>query len=181
VVTAALPNINTLSNTLLARQMDVNLGNWNGPSDDLLQTMSMPVFMIQNAIASMATVKEIGDQEAAEKKRDLILEILGVVFIFIPFLDDLTPELEALDGVFQTVAAAGNVALGIQSIVSNPASAPMEILGLLGGAGVRTEDEFASMAAARRSLSEDDLESLGSDFEKSDTELQKSIRPSCRN
>ena len=93
----------------------------------------------------------------AKQKIDLILEILGIAFIFIPFIDDFTPELEALDGVFATIGEAGNVALGIQGIVANPSSAPMEILGLLTGPGIRTEDDFAKMAAARRSLTEDDL------------------------
>ena len=180
VITNALPTIGTLKNTLLARQLDVNLGQWTGPSDDLLQTMSMPVFMIQQAIAAMATVKQIGENKAKQKKIDLIIEILGIAFIFIPFLDDLTPELEALDGVFATIGEAGNVALGIQGIVANPSSAPMEILGLLTGPGIRTEDDFAKMAAARRSLAEDDLSNIGADFKKTDSEFQDIIKPSCR-
>ncbi len=60
VITNALPTIGTLKNTLLARQQDFNLGHWTGPSDDLLQTYSMPIFMIQQAIAAIATVKQIG-------------------------------------------------------------------------------------------------------------------------
>jgi glucan 1,3-beta-glucosidase len=180
VITNALPTIGTLKNTLLVRQLDVNLGQWTGPSDDLLQTMSMPVFMIQQAIAAMATVKQIGENEAKQKKIDLILEILGIAFIFIPFLDDLAPELEALDGAFATIGAAGNVALGIQGIVANPSSAPMEILGLLTGPGIRTEDDFAKMAAARRSLTEDELANIGADFKKTDSEFQDTIKPSCR-
>jgi hypothetical protein len=36
-------------------------------------------------------------------------------------------------GVFATISAAGNAALGIQDILSNPISAPMEILGMLTG------------------------------------------------
>ncbi|RDW56742.1 pectin lyase fold factor [Coleophoma cylindrospora] len=180
VITSALPTISTLENTLLARQMDVNLGQWTGSFDDLVQTLSMPVFMIQQAVIAMASVKAIGEQEAKQKKIDLILEILGIAFIFIPFLDDLAPELEALDGVFETIATVGNVALGVQSIISDPTSAPMEILGLLTGSGVRTEEDFATMAAARRSLSDQDVTDIGANFKKADTEFQDTVKPSCR-
>ncbi|RDW56893.1 pectin lyase fold factor [Coleophoma crateriformis] len=180
VITKALPTISTLENTLLSRQLDVNLGQWTGAFDDLVQTFSMPVFMIQQAVAAMASVKSIGEKEAKQKKIDLILEILGIALIFIPFLDEFTPELEALDGVFETIATAGNVALGVQSIVSNPASAPMDILGLLTGPGVRTKDDFAKMGAARRGLSDQDVTDIGTDFEKADKDFQNTVKPSCR-
>ena len=44
----------------------------------------------------MANVKAVGEKEEAAKKKALILEVLGIVFAFIPFLDDLTPEIELL-------------------------------------------------------------------------------------
>ncbi|PYH44839.1 uncharacterized protein BP01DRAFT_57673 [Aspergillus saccharolyticus JOP 1030-1] len=60
--------------------------------------------MLQQAIASMASVKAIGEKQAKEDKIKLVLEILGIAFAFLPFLDDLTHELELLDGAFETVA-----------------------------------------------------------------------------
>jgi hypothetical protein len=180
VITSALPQISQMKNNLLARQLDVNLGQWNGSFDDLLQTFSMPIFMIQQAIDSMATVKSIGEKEAKEKKIQLILEILGIAFIFIPFLDDLAPELEALDGVFNTISTIGNVGLGIESIVSDPSSAPMALLGLLAGGKLRSDKDFEAAAAARRALTDDDLEKIGSNFQETDSKFQNTIKPSCR-
>lgn len=138
VITAALPSVGAMQNNLLARQMDINLGNWTGGMQDLLEAFSLPVFMIQQSIASMADVKAIGEKQAKEDKIKLVLEILGIAFAFVPFLDDITPELEILDGAFETVATAGNVALGIQSIVSDPTLAPMVLLDLIAGCGTTT-------------------------------------------
>ncbi|UKZ82498.1 hypothetical protein TrVFT333_010287 [Trichoderma virens FT-333] len=149
VITKALPTIGTLQNGILARKMDLNIGWWNGSSDDLLQI-------------------------------ELILEILGAVFAFLPFLDDIAPELELIDGLYATVADVGNVALTIQSIVSNPASAPMDILGLITGAGGRDRDEIADIADKRRALSDTELSDIGNDFKEKNDEFQEVIAPTCR-
>ncbi|KAM0249831.1 hypothetical protein ACHAQJ_008899 [Trichoderma viride] len=57
----------------------------------------MPVFMLNQAVAAMQNAKSLGQQYAKEKKIELILEILGAVFAFWPFLDDIAPELELID------------------------------------------------------------------------------------
>ncbi|PYH85075.1 exo-1,3-beta-D-glucanase [Aspergillus uvarum CBS 121591] len=180
IITAAWPSIGTLQNNILARELDLNLGAWAGGMQDLLETFSMPVLMLQQAIASMASVKAIGEKQAKEDKIKLVLEILGIAFAFLPFLDDLTPELELLDGAFETVAATGNVALGIQSIVSDPTSAPMVLLGLIGGGGLRDADDFSAAAAARRAVTEDDLESIGKDFKAEQDKFDGITEPKCR-
>lgn len=103
----------------------------------------------------------------------------AIAFAFVPFLDDITPELDILDGVFETVAAAGNVALGIQSIISDPASAPMVLLDLVAGGGLKNDEDFAQAAAARRALTEDDLESIGEDFKANDDEFEDLTKITC--
>ncbi|PYH91880.1 hypothetical protein BO71DRAFT_442889 [Aspergillus ellipticus CBS 707.79] len=180
IITAALPSIGSLQNNLLARELDINLGGWAGGMQDLLDTFAMPVFMLQQAIASMASVKATGEKQAKEDKIKLILEILGIAFAFIPFLDDLTPELEVLDGAFETVATTGNIALGIQSIVSDPSSAPMVLLDLIAGGGLRDDDDFAKAAAARRAVTEDDLASIGKDFKAEQDKFDGLIEAKCR-
>ncbi|UKZ56764.1 hypothetical protein TrVGV298_010605 [Trichoderma virens] len=180
VITKALPTIGTLQNGILARKMDLNVGLWNGSSDDLLQVYSMPVFMLSQAVTAMQNAKALGKQYEREKKIELILEILGAVFAFLPFLDDIAPELELIDGLYATVADVGNVALTIQSIVSNPASAPMDILGLITGAGGRDRDEIADIADKRRALSDTELSDIGNDFKEKDDEFQEVIAPTCR-
>jgi hypothetical protein len=119
----------------------------------------------------MAQVKAIGEDEAREKKKNLILEILGILFAFIPFVDVLLPEVEGLEAIIAIVDVAGNAALTIQDIVAHPLSAPMDILGLLTLGGTRYEDDFASMAAKRRGISASDLTKIGTGFKAVDDKL----------
>ena len=180
VIQKALPNIQTLQNTLLARQLDVNLGTWNGSNDDLLQVLSMPVFMINQAVNAMATVKQIGENAAREEKIALVLEVLGFVFAFLPLVDEVLPELEFLDGMVELITTVGNTALTIDDIINNPTSAPMAILGLIAGPGARNEENYAAIAATRRAMTEDELTAVGKDFEEDDSEFQGIIAPRCR-
>lgn len=45
-MTSALPTLGTLQATILARQMDLIMGQWSGPTDDIIQVASMPVFLL---------------------------------------------------------------------------------------------------------------------------------------
>ncbi|PTB38652.1 hypothetical protein M441DRAFT_49043 [Trichoderma asperellum CBS 433.97] len=180
VISKAMPNIQALQNTIFSRMTDLAVSAWYEPTDDILQVVSMPVFMIQQAINSMANAKSLGQQQEKRDRINLILEILGVVFIFVPFLDDITPELEVFDGIFSTVAAAGNVVLTIQAIIADPTSAPMQLLGLLTAGGTRDEGDSTKMASTRRGISEDDLGKIGSFYKEADDDFQDVIRQSCR-
>lgn len=130
IISNALPQIASMKNTILARLMDISTSSWDGSNDDVIQVISMPVFLISQAIEAMATAKSLGEQEKIKLQKEkvaLILEILGIVFAFIPFLDELvTPELEIADGVFNIVADVGNVGLAVQ--VSNNLSPTHHIL-----------------------------------------------------
>ncbi len=182
VVTAALPTIDGMLDNILATALDMNFAAYNGSMQDVPDTYSLPVFMIQQAVASMAVVKSLGEQQAKNDKISLILEILGAVFAFLPFVDDFAPALEVLDGVFETVAAAGNIALDIQGIISDPASAPMLLLDLVGGSGGREledADDYAKAAAAARALKEDDLAAIGSDFKAEEDKFKDETTPKC--
>jgi hypothetical protein len=104
---------------------------------------------------------------------------------FLPFCRSSTilrRSSNLVDGLYQTVADVSNVALTIQSIVSNPASAPMDISGLIGGGGkgASDRDEIESIAAKRRALSKADLSDLGKDFKKDNDEFEEEIAASCR-
>ncbi|KAE9377716.1 glycoside hydrolase family 55 protein [Stipitochalara longipes BDJ] len=172
IITAALPNIDGIRISLIARQLELLTGAWYGPTDDLVQVLSMPVFLIVQAINDMNEVKTIGKKEEKEMAEQLTLEILGIIFAFIPFLDELTPEIEGLDAVLQIVDAAGNTALAIQGIVQDPESAPMEILGLLTAGGAKDEEDVASLANTRRGIAGDDIAKIGKTFKSLDDKLQ---------
>ncbi|WPH01347.1 Hypothetical protein R9X50_00418900 [Acrodontium crateriforme] len=179
VITQALPNLGSLQNQILATSVDLTTGFYNGSSSNFLEAYSTPVFMVQQAIQSMQRAKDIGKTEKRDEQIQLALEILGVVFAFLPFLDKIGPELELADGLFTALADVGNVALAIQQIVADPSSAPMAILGALSGPGGRTEEGLAKIAKARRDLTEDDIAGIGDEFKERNNEFQKTIKRDC--
>ncbi|GAO17591.1 hypothetical protein UVI_02050750 [Ustilaginoidea virens] len=180
IITKALPNIGKLQNAIAARRMDVALNTWLGPTNDIVQVISMPVFAIQQALDSMEQAKELGQAQAQRDKTQLILTILSIVFAFVPFLNELAPEIAALDGVFAMLGAAGTFALGIKSIVDDPLSAPMEILGFLTLGVGRSAKDFAKVADARRGIKDGDLAKMGKTFKKHDDSLQNVIKRKCK-
>lgn len=179
IITNALPKVGALQDSILARKMDLASNTWYGPTDNVLQVLSMPVFMISQSLDAMAQVKAVGEKEKKDKKLALIIEILGIVFAFIPFLEEIGPSLGVADGIFEIASAAGNVALAIQGIIAHPDSAPMELLGLITAGGSRVEKDFADMAAARRAISDDDLTSIGTVFKAANDKLQNALKHNC--
>ncbi|KAI1295256.1 exo-1,3-beta-D-glucanase [Xylaria venustula] len=185
VITAALPSLGNLQTTITARQQDLILGQWTGPTDDLLQVVSMPVFLIVQAVQAMQADKEEAEkekkQEEAEKEKkqeeeELIIEILSIIFAFIPFLEEIAPALDSLDVAIEVLDIAGNAGLTIQSIVADPSSAPFEILGALAGGIFKDDDAIGRLAAARRAISSNDLSKIGAKFEALDAQMQRLIK-----
>lgn len=139
----------------------------------------MPVFMISQAVQSMDSVKDIAKQQKKDDQIKLVILVLGIVFAFIPFLDEVGPALGIADGAFEIAGAAGDVSFAIQGIVSDPASAPMEILSALTLGKVKGTKDFADLAAAKRVLSNSDLSSIGPDFKAADDKLKKTLKRGC--
>jgi hypothetical protein len=81
----------------------------------------------------MVTIKDIGANAKAEKQKSLILEILGIILIFIPFVGEGLGAAFAgaawIARIATLIGEVGNAALGIQQIVDDPLSAPVVILG----------------------------------------------------
>jgi hypothetical protein len=168
-----------MQDNILAREIDIASNTWNNNTDDVVQTIAMPVFMIQQAVDAMNSVKGIAEQQKKEDQLKLIILILGIVFSFIPFLEEVGPSLGIADGVFEIAAAAGNIGLAIQGIVSDPASAPMDILSALTLGKAKTTEDFAGLAAAERALTDDDLTAIGTDFKADEDKLGETLIRGC--
>jgi len=55
----------------------------------------MPIYEKMKCRKHMTEVKMVGEKEEKELKEELTWEILGIIFTFIPFLDELTVTTEA--------------------------------------------------------------------------------------
>jgi glucan 1,3-beta-glucosidase len=179
IITQALPQISNLQNTIYARQMDLLSHVWGNNTQDIVDTVSMPVFMVSQAIQSMNSVKDIAKTEKKEDQIKLVVMILGIIFSFIPFLDSAGPAIGLADGTFEMVAAAGNIGLAIQGIVAYPSSAPMELLSALTLGKTKTTEDFAGLAAARRAISDDDLTKIGPDVKAAEDTLTTLLTHGC--
>ena len=179
IITASLPAIGKLQNNLLVTQIDMNTGAWNSSTDDPLQAYSIPAFLLDQSVQSMKDAKAKGQQQAKEDKIKLITEILGGIFAILPFLDELAPELVAIEGLATFVANLGNVALAIQDIVSDPSNALMDILFVMLGAGGKSADNIGKVAQTIQQLNDAVLADMGNSFKANDDSMKAAIAEKC--
>ncbi|MCJ1314683.1 hypothetical protein MMC25_008365, partial [Agyrium rufum] len=179
IINQVMSNITDLQTTITATQIDLIGGQWDGTTDDVVQVISMPVFMIIQAIKSMQEVKTIGQQIEATEKKDLILTVLSAVLCFVPFfgpLADIATGVKFLSRVIALIGDVGNVGLTIVDVIDDPELAPIAILDLLMGGGSRTEEGFSTMADLRRAAKPEDLEKVGPVFKKNNDDLQSIVK-----
>ncbi len=86
VVTKTMGNLDEFRDKLWATTWEMLLGAWEGPVDGVLQVVSVPIFMLAEAVQGMKDAKEMGEEEekweeeeARPKAKNLILTILGML------------------------------------------------------------------------------------------------------
>lgn len=201
IVTKALPSIPKLRREMLATYLDIIVGNWfGGSTSDAAAAYATPVFMLMQAVDGMAQAKALGKQEQQneeKQKENFIIMIVSVVLLvstcwlqldfvrqadpvqFVPVIGEEAAAAAGLAGLARAIAIAGelgNGALGIYDSVKNPASAVVNILGMLLGVGAiakvsRDGKGLAQVAKVRREMSADTIAGLGSVFAKHNNEL----------
>lgn len=139
MVQAAMPNITALQLTLLGTQINLVSHSSLADSGDVVTAAAMPILMLQGAVSSMASIKDIGEKAADAKKKvrritpfpshgeakrsvleannvmnlppqELILGILSAVLLVIPFAG------EALGALGITATTISRVALLISEL-----------------------------------------------------------------
>ncbi|PYH85252.1 hypothetical protein BO82DRAFT_398683 [Aspergillus uvarum CBS 121591] len=154
----ALLNIPNLQTSILITKLKILSGSFNSLVDRIYSVVA------------------IGEKIEAEKKKELIPQILGGVFLITRL---------ALAG---TVA---NKATDIYTIVQDPESAPVAILSMLldfnvgAAAGAATKNgvsaiEFNSMALRRRGMKDSDIKSVGALFKQKMDQLESIVSKCAR-
>lgn len=190
VITGTIGNLEDLSRSLLAIKLEVMLGLYSGSIEDVVQVMSVPVFLLLQTVDGMAEVKRLGEEQEkreAEARKSFIIAIVGAVLFVIPFIGQQAAMAVGLTGLARAVFMFGetaNLAYGVYTIVDDPSSALMGVMGLLfgiGGLGKVAKDSrgFRDMAMRRAELrSGGSVAKLGAGFKARDDMLQK-IVASC--
>ncbi|KAL5045986.1 hypothetical protein BDW71DRAFT_207965 [Aspergillus fruticulosus] len=187
MVADGIGNVQETRKKLLANWIDMAMGNWDADMSDIVQVMSVPVFLLEQAVESMTQVKIIGEEqeELEEKeKRNFILGIVGAMLCVVPYIGEVGLLAAGATNLARVAAIAGevaNTAFGIYEMVEDPDSALMSVMGMLFGAGgvaaaARDGAGMAKMANARRGLTAADIEKLGAVFVKRDKVLQSIVR-----
>ena len=85
IVTKALPSVPGLRTEMRATLLDIMLGQWvDGTASDAAYAYSTPVFMLMQAVDSMAQAKALGEKEQKqeeEAEKNFIVMILSVVLM----------------------------------------------------------------------------------------------------
>ncbi|KAJ6006733.1 carbohydrate-binding module family 24 protein [Penicillium sp. IBT 35674x] len=178
IMETAMPKIQNLTQTITVAKMELALGSWMGATDDVVQSISMAIFLLSQAVTNMQNVVTVADSYDAAKKKEMINEILMGVLLVIPFLGEVDLVADAFAGMSRVITMIGDAGVGattIYSIVEDPKMAPLIILETLLFSGMRDPDGFSTMATARRDMTKDDLASLGTELETLDDQFQKIV------
>lgn len=192
IVTEGLGNLDEIKVTLRATKLEIMLGTWAGSIDDVVQVMSVPVFMLAEAVEGMKEAKELGEdqekweeEEARNKAKQLILTIVGAVLFVVPFVGEIGAVLAGAATLARIALIAGetaNLAFGIYGMVDDPDSALMGVLGMMFGLGGitrvgRNPKGFRDMAAKRADLrTSGGVSKIGGNFKKRDDTLQDIVK-----
>lgn len=175
-----MPNIQNLTNTLTLTRILISSGAWGGPLDDIVLSVSTAVFTLVQAVQNMAQIETIATQYEEAQKKELIEEIIGALFLAVPFLGEIDVISESLAGLADIITMIGDTAMLADSLyeVVSAISAKDAILGIFGVlllGGVRSVEEFSDMANLRPGLSAEDIAKIGPDWEEADTEMNKLV------
>ncbi|OQD62083.1 hypothetical protein PENPOL_c014G01900 [Penicillium polonicum] len=179
VMRKALPNIPNLQLSITITQLSIASGAFDGVIDDVIQTISTAVFTLSELVDRIYNVVDLGQKLSVIDKKDKILKIIGGVFMALPFLGPLSglgDIIEGFDAILALAGTAANEGYDVYSMVQNPDSAPVAILGMLlgfdGGSAVgEISDEslgalkYDSLAASRREMKSAEIQGFGHVFE----------------
>jgi hypothetical protein len=165
VVQKALESSNTLQQQISDALINVKFKAYYADEWDLIDAVSVPIFLIANAVEDMNQVEEIADKIDEEKKKALILAFIGAILFFIPIAGEVlgsVVEIGDMAAIITLVSAAGDVATGVYSIVDDPQNPLLGIMQIiLAPLALANIGQVAKAASIRRGMSDDDVLKLG--------------------
>ncbi|EHA18268.1 hypothetical protein ASPNIDRAFT_38130 [Aspergillus niger ATCC 1015] len=145
-----------LTDTITTAKIEIALGSWMGTDDDIVQSLSLAVFLLSQAVASMQSVVAVAESyEAAQKKKMINVILMGVLLV-VPFMGEFDAVADVFAGLSRIITLIGDAGAGattVYAIVEDPKMAPLTILETLLLGGMRDPQEFSTMGAARRGMS----------------------------
>ena len=162
----------------------VQSGTYQGDAMDLVDALSLPIFMLSDALDGMNQVVKITNEINHEKMMAIIFGFLSAIFFLIPIAGEVAGsvfELASIARIAALAGALGDTAMSIYQVVSSHGNDPLDIIGLiLSPLALFDAARVASAASVRRGMKEEDIKGLGSVGRKLDQVEVIKARGVCR-
>ncbi|OLN89005.1 hypothetical protein CCHL11_06054 [Colletotrichum chlorophyti] len=154
-VKKALDTIGGLKDTLFEIEMEISAGTFDGIAEDVVDAVSLPIFLVEEAVKSMEEVVKLAKKIEEAEKKTFIMNFLMAVFFLLPAIGSSLGSLglTTLGRIFIGIGEAGALGQGIYDVVQDPKSAPFLIFDLILGAGaLRDVAKVGRAAQIRRDM-----------------------------
>lgn len=137
VVLTAGENFDVIRSKLVATYADIITTQWSGSYEDAIDIFSAPVTVLAQAVQTMKDTKKTAEEIKDEERNNELMNIFGIVFMLLPFVGELLGPfggvVAMIGRIISTIGTAGDLAVNLQSIVQDPETAPMVLIGVLAG------------------------------------------------
>lgn len=166
VIQKALNNSNDLMTQVQSAITNMQLDCFGGDPLDLVDSISLPILMIAQAVDSMSQIETVADKIDEEKRKAMILAFIGAILFFIPIAGEVlgsVAELADIASVIAILGEVGNAAMDVYTMVDDPKNSLLAIFGLvLAPLALGNIANISKAAGLRRAMSDDDIAKLGS-------------------
>ena len=121
----------------------------------------------------MVDVKALGRKLEKAKRVNMILMILGLIFLVVPFIGVFTAVPRAIAQVATVVGEAGNAALAVTEFVMAEGNLAVAFLSLVADVIPMGRSGFSNAASKRKGISDTDLKKFGTGFSAREAQFQR--------
>lgn len=169
VIKAAHDNLKNFANDLPEAAKRLREGKYTADAWDLVDAVSLPVLMVEQAVEAIQSISETVDKWEDEKRKNIILAFLSGILFLVPIIGQLASAVNALATVGRIIAilgAAGQLALDIYDVVDTEGNDAMAIFSLvLTPLAVFDAVQMAKAANRARNMSPSDRAKMGTKVE----------------
>ncbi|KAH8892724.1 glycoside hydrolase, partial [Thozetella sp. PMI_491] len=150
---------------------------YGGSAEDVVDAISIPLFMLEEALENMDQVVEVADEIDEAKRKAIIFAFLSALLFFIPIAGEIAGAIAGVAAIARIAAligTLGDVAMDIYSLVDDPSNAPLAIFGLITGPlAIMDIAQIAKAARVKRGMATDDVKKLGDNVSAKVAKLDK--------
>ncbi|KAJ5005383.1 hypothetical protein K4K48_007369 [Colletotrichum sp. SAR 10_66] len=161
VVQKALGDSSVLIDALAATLMEIKTYMYTNDTIDVSDAVILPILMIQHSLSSMEDVVEMAKDIEKMEKTNFIVNLISSLLFVLPVAGEILGKigLAGFGRALIYVSEAGNAAMGICSIVSEPKSAPLALFGaIMSVKSIRNANNMRNAVKARRAMGKQDIE-----------------------